>query len=91
MVNNMFEYDKFSKAAAEELDKYDFTEILSECYDNDLRSPWDIMERIVDEYAELGFIDGALDNLSNDEFMEYLTERYPIKFEEVITYRMWYK
>ena len=82
---------KFSKAAAEELDKYDFTEILSECYDNDLRSPWDIMERIVDKYAEFGFIDGALDNLSNDEFMEYLTERYPIKFEEVVTYRMWYK
>ena len=87
----MFEYDKFSKAAAEELDKYDFTEILSECYDNDLRSPWDIRYRIADKHSELDVDDGALDNLSNDEFMEYLSKRYNVRFEEVITYRMWYK
>jgi len=87
----MFEYDKFSKAAAEELDKYDFTEILSDCYDSGLRDSWDIRCRIADKHSELDVDDGALDNLSNDEFMEYLSKRYNVRFEEVVTYRMWYK
>ena len=87
----MFEYDKAAEAAAKKLDEYDFTEILSWCYDNDLRESWDIRNEIAEEYEELSADDGALDNLSNDEFMEYLSERYNVRFEEVTTYRMWYK
>ena len=87
----MFEYDKYSKVAAEKLDEYDFTEILSWCYDNDLRDSWDIKDKIADEYCELGIDDGALDNLTHDEFMEYLSKRYNVRFEEISTYRMWYQ
>ena len=86
----MFEYDKYAKAAADKLDEYDFTEILSWCYDNGLRDPWDIRCKIEDEHYELSVDDGALDNLSIDEFMDYLSEKYSVRFEEVTTYRMWY-
>jgi hypothetical protein len=84
----MFEYDENAKLASEELDNYDFTGILSLCYDNGLREPWDIRCRIEDEYTEL---EDALDNLSNDEFMEYLSKRYNVEFKEIITYSMWYR
>lgn len=87
----MFEYDKYAEAAAKKLDEYDFSEILSSCYDNDLRNPWDIENAISEEYEELGSDDGALGNLSCDEFMEYLSKRYNVMFEEITTYRMWYK
>ena len=87
----MFEYDEDAKAAAEKLDEYNFIELLRSCYINNLRDPWDIRDKIMDEYTELGLVDSALDYLSNDEFMEYLSERYPIRFEEIIGYRMQYR
>lgn len=86
----MFEYDKYAKAAAEELDKYDFTEILSSCYDNHENSLWEIIDRIIETFPELDVDDGAIDNLSGDEIMEYLSERYNVRFEEITTYRMYY-
>ena len=86
----MFEYDKYAKAAAEELDKYDFTEILSWCYDNHLCEFGDIVDKIIEEHKELDVNDGALDNLSGDEIREYLSERYNVRFDEIITYRMRY-
>ena len=70
------------------LDRYDFTGILYECYDKDLREPWDILnEGILSHYPEL---EDTTDNLSTDEFMEYLCEKYHVRFEEVISYRMWH-
>lgn len=86
----MFEYDKYAKAAAEELDKYDFTEILSSCYDEGLRDFWDILDKIIEKHEELDVNDGALDNLSSDEIMDYLSTRYNVRFDEIITYRMRY-
>ncbi len=84
----MFEYDDAAKHAAEALDRYDFTDILSECYDKGLREPWDILnEGILSRYPEL---EDTTDNLSTDEFMEYLCEKYHVRFEEIISYRMWY-
>ena len=83
----MFEYDYEAMIAAKKLDEYDFTEILSECYDAGRRDSWDIRNIIETRYKELEI---DLGNLSTDEFMEYLSTRYPIKFEEVIKYRMWY-
>lgn len=87
----MFEYDECTKRAAEKLDEYDFTEILNLCYDNNLKSPWEIADKIMEKYEELGVLGGAFDYLSVDEFMKYLSERYPVRFEEVIAYRMQYK
>ena len=87
----MFEYDIYAQHAAEELDKYDFTDLLRYCYDNGYVNPWDIADVMISEYNERGVEDGAIESLSLDEFIEYLSERYNIGFEEVITYRMWYK
>lgn len=86
----MFEYDECSKAAAEELDKYDFTELLSSCYDKEKNGLWDIIDKIIEEHKELDVDDGALDNLSSDEIMEYLSEKYNVRFEAITTYRMYY-
>lgn len=86
----MFEYDECSKAAAKELDKYDFTEILSSCYDNEKNGLWDVIDAIIEKHNELDVDDGALDNLSSDEIMEYLSKRYNVRFESIITYRMYY-
>lgn len=84
----MFEYDTASKKASETLDEYDFADILSECYDIGMRDPWDILHRgILARYPEL---EDAADNLSVDEFMEYLSNKYHVRFEEVISYQMWY-
>lgn len=82
----MFDYDPASKRAADKLDEYDLSELLLQCYDVGWVDPWDIRERaILVEYPELADI---LDELSTDEFMEYLTKRYNVRFEEVISYRM---
>ncbi|MGN0246512.1 MAG: hypothetical protein ACI4DK_11200 [Lachnospiraceae bacterium] len=83
----MFEYDEASQKAAEKLDNYDLTNILSWCYDASWRDPWDIKQKIQIEYPEL---DDILDDLSSDEFMEYLSKKYNVRFEEIISYRMWY-
>lgn len=85
----MFEYDIESRIAAEELDKYDLKEILSDCYDKGITEPWDIENiGILNKHPEL---EDTLDNLSLDEFMEYLSRKYDVVFDEVITYRMRYK
>lgn len=84
----MFDYDKAASKAASVLDKYDLTEVLSECYDSGYRDPWDIQEKgIVAKFPEL---EDVLDDLSQDEFMEYLCDRYSVRFEEVVSYRMSY-
>ena len=84
-------YTKEIKAAKEQLDKYDFTELLSDCYDSDLREIWDIIDKIIEAYPELDALDGAFDYLDDYDFMDYLSERYNVRFEEVVTHRMWYK
>ena len=84
-------YTKEIKAAKEQLDKYDFTELLNYCYDNDLREIWDIIDKVIVTYPELDALDGAFDYLDHHEFMDYLNEKYNIRFEEVVKYRMWYK
>lgn len=83
----MFSYDKMVETAAQKLSEYDLTELLSNCYDVDCREPWDIQQQIIAKYPEL---EDALDWLSNDEFMECLQSKYNVRFEEVISYRMYY-
>ena len=83
----MFDYDLASEKAAETLDEYDLSGLLLQCYDVGWVDPWDIRERaILVKHPELA---DALDELSTDEFVEYLTKRYNVRFEEVISYRMW--
>lgn len=84
----MFGYDKHSKAAAEKLDEYDFTELLNSCYGSDKNNLYSIIDEISQKYKDLAVVDGALDNLSNHEIMEYLSRRYNVRFVEITTYRM---
>lgn len=83
----MFEYDKNAKKAAEKLDEYDFTDFLRNCYNNDIVDPWFIRDKIECEYEELNEI---VYDLSLDEFMEYMSARYDVVFDEVITFNMRY-
>ena len=84
----MFDYDEDSKRAAEKLDGYDFTEILRSCFDSWLRDPYEIRNCISEHHPEL---DDALSDLTESEWIEYLEKRYPVSFEEIVRYRMWYR
>lgn len=85
----MFEYDEDSKKAAQKLDEYDFTDILKSCFDSDIRDAYDIRNFIGEKhYPEL---EDTLADLTESEWIEYLEARYPVRFEEVVRYRMWYR
>lgn len=85
----MFDYDSDAKVAAEELDKHDLTDSLARCWRMRHIDPWDIRQFIqsesIPEHMELF---EALENLSSEELMEYLNDRYGVRFEEIIHHRM---
>ena len=81
----MFEYDIDAFLAANKLDEYDFTDVLRYCCYNHLNDSLDIRDKIIEEHEEL---EEYLDDLSNSDFMEYLEERYNVRFEIFITYKM---
>lgn len=83
----MFDYCQEAKKAVEELDKYDLSDILKQCYEIGWRDPWDIGERgIIGKYPEL---EGSVHALDLYELMEYLMEKYPVRFSERISYAMY--
>ncbi len=83
----MFDYCQEAKKAAAELDKYDLSDILKQCYEIGWRDPWDIGERgIIGKYPEL---EGSVHALDLDELMEYLMKKYPVRFSERISYAMY--
>lgn len=83
----MFDYCQEAKKAADELDKYDLSDILKQCYEIGWRDPWDIGERgIIGKYPEL---EGSVHALDLDELMEYLMKKYPVRFSERISYAMY--
>lgn len=83
----MFDYCQEAKKAVEELEKYDLSDILKQCYEIGWRDPWDIGERgIIGKYPEL---EGSVHALDLDELMEYLMEKYPVRFSERISYAMY--
>ena len=82
----MFEYDELASNAVKILDKYNFEEKILQCRKARWLSPDDIREHI--GFENEGEVENALEDLSLDEFMDYLTARYSIKWEEIISYRM---
>lgn len=83
----MFDYCQEAKKAVAELDKYDLSDILKQCYEIGWRDPWDIGERgIIGKYPEL---EGSVHALDLDELMEYLMKKYPVRFSERISYAMY--
>lgn len=85
----MFDYDADAKAAAEELDNHDLTDNLARCWRMRHTDPWDIRQFIQSEaIPECMELFNALESLSLDELMEYLSVKYNVRFEEEIHYRM---
>ena len=84
----MFEYDEATNKAAKVLDEYDLTDFLSECGNSGCTNLLDIQEKVVEKFGEL---ETVMDDMTSDEFMEYLCKRYNVKFAEEITYRMYGK
>lgn len=84
-------YEQYLKPAIEELNQYDFSDLLDDCDCEGLNEIRDIFAEIEEQYPELAEDDHALDRMSNNELMEYLCNHYPVRFEEHITYHMRYK
>ena len=82
----MFEYDELASQAAKILDKCNFSEEIERCKDLKIQDPHDVREYIALHY--LWDIREELENLSIDEFMEYLTIRYNVRWQEVSYYKM---
>lgn len=87
----MGDYDKIVQLAKEKLNEYDFTELLSDCYDLGLKDIYEIIDSILDEYPELDEDGTPLDDLSTDEIIEYLSKKYNVEFMEQTHYYMRYK
>lgn len=83
----MFEYDELASKAVVILDKCDFKEDIEHCKRVRILDAYDIREFLENNY--LWEIRDALDNLSLDEFMEYLTARYNIRWQEISRYEMY--
>jgi hypothetical protein len=83
----MFEYDELASNAVKTLDKYNLEGEILQCRKIKYLDPYDIREHIEESTNDFELID-ALEDLALDEFMEYLTVRYGIRWEEVISYRM---
>ena len=82
----MFEYDKDASMAVEKLDKYEFYDLLKSCYYDSTNEVDEVRDRIISEYPEL---ESILDDLSDYELMEYLSETYnSVSFREVTTYEL---
>ena len=83
----MFEYDKLASEAVKILDGCDFKEDIEHCKRIRMLDAYDIREFLEKNY--LWEIRDALDNLSLDEFMEYLTARYNVRWQEISHYEMY--
>lgn len=82
----MFEYDELASNAVKILDKYNFEDDIIHC--NEMGYVDMIMFRDYIESMNDVEVFEALENLSSDEFREYFTIRYGVKWVEIIKYRM---
>ena len=80
-----FGYDELATEAVKILDKYNFKEALEAFKRMKILDPHDIREHLGNNYGILEY----LEYLSLDEFMEYLSVRYGVKWTEIINYRMY--
>ena len=83
----MFEYDELASNAVKILDKYNFEIEILNCKKRGYLDPYDAREHIEMLISDIELIE-ALEELSLDEFMEYLTARYGVRWEEVVSYHM---
>ena len=82
----MFTYSIMAYHAAETLDKYNCSKEIEFCRNSDRKDAWDIRNHI--SALHNTEVEDALEELSLGEFMEYMSVRYRIQWEEIITYKM---
>lgn len=82
----MFEYDEDSCNAALVLDRYNLESSLEYCRKHGYLSLYEIEEVLKEQHGYK--VESALEHFSEDEFMEYLRNRYNVRFSEIITYKM---
>lgn len=87
----MFDYDKESRDAAATLDKDDLSEQLKWCLERDYTELCDIRGCFMESYKFNNEMYAAIEALTLDEFMEYLTTRYGAYWSDEITYYMHFK
>lgn len=82
----MFDYDEESRNAVITLDKYDLSKYLEGCVKGHITDSWEVREALMlfcnDE------IEKAIEDLSIDEFIEYLTSRYNVSWSDEIRYHI---
>lgn len=76
----------YLKTAYAVLDKYDFTEVIKKGKENHMDF-YDFYTLIIDDYpAEVD--DDALDNLTNNEIMDYFFEKYQAMWRVEVKYHL---
>lgn len=80
----MFDYDEESRNAVVTLDKYDLAIYLKACVKNHVTDSGDVREALMTfcNYE----VEKAIECLTTDEFMEYLTSRYNAYWSDEIRY-----
>lgn len=84
----MFEYNELSRDAAKMLNNYDFGHLIDYCRECNIKNVYAIKEFFEKINSFDDDILTALQNLSIDEFREYLQTRYNVKWTEIISYEM---
>lgn len=83
----MFDYNPSKKKAAEELDKYDFSKLLKQCYKIGWRDPFSIgLKGIAGRYPEL---EDSVKQLSPNDLVHYLGTKYPVAFRAKVSVEMY--
>lgn len=80
----MFEYDKDTCEAAKTLDKYDLTKTIKYCNEErlSLGEIYDSLGGLSKDIADASY------ELTPDELMMYLSDRYGVQWREVIRYEI---
>ena len=77
----MFDYDEFASEAATVLDKYNLTEEIGWCIEAGCHDAYEVQQYLASLFVGSchdKFIE-ALENLTLDEFREYLAARYGVE------------
>lgn len=85
----MFDYDEESRNAVVTLDKYDLAIYLKACVKNHVTDSGDVREALMTfcNYE----VEKAIECLTTDEFMEYLTSRYNVSWSDEIGHYIYVK
>lgn len=81
----MFDYDKDAQRAAEILDQYDLNETLRSCFRNGQDDVHDVIDVIGYKFPELKEV---LEDLTTEEFVDYINNKTNYGFWEYIAYRL---